>query len=54
MRKLTLIPLLSLIFMLNVASTCSSDDSPNSSADPAPVINTVLLFEFSMNAMIKN
>ena len=41
MRKLTLIPLLSLIFMLNVASTCSSDDSPNSSADPAPVINTV-------------
>lgn len=41
MRKLTLIPLLSLIFMLNVASTCSSDDSPNSSADPTPVINTV-------------
>ena len=41
MRKLTLIPLLSLIFMLNVASTCSSDDSPNSSADPAPVINAV-------------
>ena len=41
MRKLTLIPLLSLIFMLNVASTCSSDDSPNSIADPAPLINTV-------------
>ena len=41
MRKLTLIPLLSLIFILSVASTCSSDDSPNSSADPAPVINTV-------------
>lgn len=41
MRKLTLIPLLSLIFILSVASTCSSDDSPNSSADAALVINTV-------------
>lgn len=40
MRKLTLIPMLSLIFMLNVASMCSDDDS-SSSADPTPVINTV-------------
>lgn len=41
MRKLTLISLLSLIFMSNVAFTCSSDDNPNSSEDPASVINTV-------------
>ncbi len=40
MRKLSLIPLLSLIFMLNVASMCSSDDDNSSSADPTPVINT--------------
>lgn len=41
MKKLTLIPMLSLIFMLNVASMCSDDDDNNSSADPTPVINTV-------------
>lgn len=42
MRKLSLIPLLSLIFMLNVASMCSNDDDSgsNSSQDPTPVINT--------------
>ena len=41
MKKLALIPMLSLIFMLNVAPMCSSDDSSSSSADPTPVINTV-------------
>ena len=41
MKKLSLIPLLSLIFMLNVASMCSDDDDSNTSADPTPVINTV-------------
>ena len=44
MKKFKLIPLLAMIFMLNVASMCSNDDdSPNTpnSADPTPVINTV-------------
>lgn len=44
MKKIKLIPLLAMIFMLNVASMCSNDDdSPNSSnnSDPTPVINTV-------------
>lgn len=41
MKKLALIPMLSLIFMLNVASMCSSDDNSSSLADPNPVINTV-------------
>lgn len=41
MKKIALIPMLSLIFMLNVASMCSSDDNSSSSADPTPVINTV-------------
>lgn len=41
MKKLALIPMLSLIFMLNVASMCSNDDSSNSTTDPTPVINTV-------------
>jgi hypothetical protein len=41
MRKLKLIPLLALVFLLNVASMCSNDDNSNSSADPTPVINTV-------------
>jgi len=39
MKKLRLIPLLAALFMLNVASMCSNDDSPNS-VDPTPVINT--------------
>jgi hypothetical protein len=44
MRKLKLIPILAVIFMLNVATQCSNDDdSSNSSnnSDPTPVINTV-------------
>ena len=41
MKKLTLLPFLSLIFMLNMASTCSGDDDNSSSADATPVINTV-------------
>ena len=39
MKKLILIPALFCLFMLNVASMCSSDDNPSSS-DPTPVINT--------------
>jgi hypothetical protein len=43
MKKLSLIPLLALIFLFNVASTCSKDDdSPSNSVNPTPVINTVL------------
>jgi hypothetical protein len=41
MKKIALIPMLSFIFMLNVASMCSDDDNSNTSADPTPVINTV-------------
>ncbi|WP_298120108.1 hypothetical protein [Flavobacterium sp.] len=41
MKKLTLLPILSLIFMLNMASTCSGDDNNSSSVDATPVINTV-------------
>ena len=41
MKKLILIPALFFLFMLNVASTCSSDDSPSTTIDPNPVINTV-------------
>jgi len=40
MKKLKLIPFLAVLFMLNVASTCSNDDSTPSSVDPTPVINT--------------
>lgn len=39
MKKLILIPALFCLFMLNVASMCSSDSS-SSSVDPTPVINT--------------
>lgn len=39
MKKLILIPALFCLFMLNVASMCSSDDD-SSSADPTPIINT--------------
>lgn len=39
MKRLILIPALFCLFMLNVASMCSSDDS-NTSTDPTPVINT--------------
>lgn len=42
MKKLVLIPALFLVFMLNIASTCSDDDTPSStSQDPTPVINSV-------------
>lgn len=42
MKKLVLIPALFLVFMLNIASTCSDDDVPSStSQDPTPVINSV-------------
>jgi hypothetical protein len=41
MKKFTLIPILALLYLLNVASMCSSDDNSNTSADPTPVINTV-------------
>lgn len=43
MKHLSLISILSLIFMLNVASMCSKDDDviPNPSVNPAPVINVV-------------
>lgn len=40
MKKLILIPALFCLFMLNVASMCSSDDGP-SSTNPAPVISAV-------------
>ena len=40
MKKLFLIPALFCLFMLNVASMCSSDSSSSSSTDPTPVINT--------------
>ncbi|WP_339838307.1 hypothetical protein [uncultured Flavobacterium sp.] len=43
MKKIKLIPLLAMIFMLNVASMCSNDDDSNSlsNSDPVPVINTM-------------
>ncbi len=43
MKKLKLIPILAMLFMLNVASMCSNDDSSStpSTVDPTPVINVV-------------
>jgi hypothetical protein len=41
MKKLKLISILSLVFVLNVASMCSDNDDSNSTANPTPVINTV-------------
>jgi hypothetical protein len=45
MKKIKLISVFTLLFMLNVALTCSNDnDSPqqqSTSVDPTPVINTV-------------
>jgi hypothetical protein len=42
MKTIKLIPILAMIFMLNVASTCSDDDDNSSpTQDPTPVINTV-------------
>jgi hypothetical protein len=40
MRNLKLTPIMLCIFILNVASMCSSDSSSSSSSDPTPVINT--------------
>jgi hypothetical protein len=42
MKKVILIPMLFCLFMLNVASMCSSDDDSSSSADPTPVINAAI------------
>jgi hypothetical protein len=42
MKKLRLVSILALVYVLNVASICSSDDdNSNTSADPTPVISTV-------------
>lgn len=41
MKTLKLIPFLAAIFMLNVASMCSNDDT-RSFVDPTPVINTAV------------
>jgi hypothetical protein len=44
MKKLSLLPVLALLFMLNVASMCSNDDdnsSNNNTQDPTLVVNTV-------------
>lgn len=42
MKKLILIPALFCLFMLNVASMCSSDDDNNSTGtNPTPVINAI-------------
>lgn len=44
MKKIKLISVFALLFMLNVASTCSNDDDTpqqSISVDPTPVINTV-------------
>ncbi len=41
MKRLIFYPILACLFMVNTASTCSSDDGSSSSSDPAPVINTV-------------
>ena len=43
MKKIKLILVFALLFMLNVASMCSNDDTAtqSSSVDPTPVINTV-------------
>lgn len=42
MKTLKLIPILAMLFMLNVASMCSSDDDNSNSTfqDPTPVITT--------------
>jgi hypothetical protein len=41
MKRLILITVLFCLFMLNVASMCSSDDNSPSSTDPTPVITIV-------------
>ncbi|NHM06353.1 hypothetical protein G4D82_03900 [Flavobacterium sp. CYK-4] len=41
MKKLKLIPILALLFMVNVASMCSDDDSSSSSSTPNQVTDNV-------------
>lgn len=41
MKKLKLVSILALVFVINVASMCSDDDNSNPTADPTPVINIV-------------
>ncbi|MCA6421824.1 MAG: hypothetical protein IM568_03265 [Flavobacterium sp.] len=41
MKRLILIPVLFCLFMLNIASMCSSDDNSSSSTDPTSVITIV-------------
>jgi hypothetical protein len=41
MKKFKLFSILSLVFVLNVASMCSDDNDSTTTADPTPVINTV-------------
>jgi hypothetical protein len=41
MKRLILIPALFCLFMLNVASMCSSDDNSSSLSNPTPVIDIV-------------
>jgi hypothetical protein len=41
MKRIFIIPALLFIFMLNVASMCSSDDNSSPSTNPSTVINTV-------------
>lgn len=60
MKTIKLIPFLAALFMLNVASMCSNDDSPTY-IDPTPVINTaaqgtwrVTFFEDSGNNETSN
>jgi hypothetical protein len=40
-KKIAIIPFLSVVFFMSMASTCGDDDSSSSSSDPTPVINTV-------------
>ncbi|WP_353087470.1 hypothetical protein [Flavobacterium sp.] len=41
MKKLKILMLLYLVFLVNVASMCSNDDNPSSSVNQTMVINTV-------------
>lgn len=52
MKKIILIPALFCLFMLNVASMCSSDDDSSSSQDPTPVINTATQGTWSVSSYV--
>ncbi|MGV7107860.1 hypothetical protein [Flavobacterium sp. U410] len=42
MKKLSLLPVLALLFVLNVASMCSNDDDNSTNTqDPTPIVNTM-------------